>query len=62
LFFDYANRENTGDVIIEKTKLTRNPSPHWNPLCVPEIVKMFTWMPCSKQYNSQQALPIWQPA
>ena len=33
----------------------------WNITCTHGCIYR-TWMPCSRQYSSQQALPIWMPA
>ena len=40
-----------------KKNITQNFAKSYQKLTCPS-----GWMPCSRQYNSQQALPIWTPA
>ena len=41
------------NVLYESSPVSRDKSPGMRPS---------GWIPCSRQYNSQQALPIWTPA
>ena len=45
---------------VSEKKVLKESSPP--PMVLSEGICPSGWIPCSKQYNSQQALPIWTPA
>lgn len=45
---------------VSLKKVLKESSPP--PIIVSEVIWPSGWMPCSRQYSSQHALPIWAPA